>query len=69
MKGLALRREKAGLTQYDAAKALGKDRSTIAKWESEAASPSSEALPDIARLYNCTIADLYTGEDETRQEA
>lgn len=62
MKGLAACRIKANLTQMEVANKLGKDRSTIAKWETEASSPTADDLPVIAALYNCRIDDLYREE-------
>ena len=63
MKGLAVCRIKANLTQIEAATKLGKDRSTIAKWETEASSPNADDLPAIASLYNCSIDDLFKKEE------
>ena len=66
MKGLAIRRNKAGLTQVEAASKLGTDRSTIAKWETGAACPRAELIPAIAKLYGCTIDDLFYEEKSER---
>lgn len=52
-------RKRAGITQEDAAKALGVNRSTVAKWETEKASPRAGMVPKLARLYNCTPNDLF----------
>lgn len=59
MRWLAARRAEAGLTQEDVAAHLQKNRSTIAKWETGASSPSSKDLPSIARLYRCSVDDLF----------
>ncbi len=52
-------REKANLTQESLAKLINVDRSTIAKWETGAASPRSDKLPTHANVLNCTIDDLF----------
>lgn len=55
-------REAAGLTQMAVAAAINTDRSTIAKWETGAAKPRADKLPLLAKLYGCSIDDLF-GED------
>ena len=51
-------RESVGLTQEEAAKALGVARSTVAMWECGASLPTADKLKAIASLYECTIEDL-----------
>ncbi len=68
MNRLAELRAKAGLKQQDAAAMLGIDRSTIAKWETNIAFPHSSKLPMIARIYNCSISDLYA-EPKSAEES
>lgn len=53
MNRFAVCRHQAGLTQLDAAKALGVDHSTVAKWESEDVMPRLSTLLKAAKLYGC----------------
>lgn len=61
MNGERLRfyREKKGFTQLRLASSLKVDRSTVAKWESEEASPRASMIPQIAKLLKCKIQDLF----------
>lgn len=61
-------RETAGLTQEAVAAHLGIQRTTVSMWESGSAMPRADKLPDIARLYNCTIDDLF-GQEPTNKPA
>lgn len=56
----------AGLTQEEAASALHVGRTTVTMWETGAVNPTADKLPAIARLYGCTINDLFK---EEKQEA
>jgi len=53
-------RMSASLTQEEAAKVLGVGRTAISMWECGDAHPRAEMLPDIARLYGCTVDELLT---------
>ncbi len=61
--GLPPRRKRAGFTQETFAASLGVTRSRLAAWETGRIWPSSEQLPDIARLLGCSIDDLYIPPD------
>lgn len=50
-------RIRSGLTQEAAARFLGVERSTVAKWETSNY-PKSRMLPKIAELYKCEIGEL-----------
>lgn len=64
------KRESAGLTQRMLSEKMGVSRTTVAMWESGAASPSAEKLPKLARILGCTIDALFEGQDgERRDEA
>ncbi len=54
-------RKKAGMTQMDAAKALGISDAAVAQWETGETFPSSKRLTEIAKLYGCTIDELLGG--------
>ena len=56
----------AGLTQEEAAKALNVSRTTVTMWETGTVNPTADKLPAIAKLYGCTINDLFRDE---RKEA
>ena len=57
-------RLKAGFAQAAAAKQLGAERSTLAKWETGASNPSVDMLQKLAALYQCSIGELF-GEECT----
>ncbi len=62
---LANLRERAGLTQDAVSDSLNIDRSAVAKWESGDAKPRADKLPMLAKLYNCTIDELFEeGKDD-----
>lgn len=57
------RRERAGLTQVDAARALRLPRELVSMWETEARTPGLGQLEELARLYRVNAAYLL-GEEE-----
>lgn len=60
-------REKAGLTQKQAAAALGVDQSSISFWETGANNPRVSMLPKIAALYGCTVDKLLEEQQEGKK--
>ena len=60
-------REKAGLTQKQAAAALGVDQSAISFWETGANNPRVSMLPKIAALYGCTVDKLREEQKEGKK--
>lgn len=52
-------RENANLTQQQLSENLNVDRSTIAKWETGEAMPRADKLPELAKIFGCSIDDLY----------
>lgn len=52
-------RESKGVSQDALAKALGIDRSTVAKWETNGIYPRGDKLPEIADFLGCSIDALY----------
>ncbi|MBR4331770.1 MAG: helix-turn-helix transcriptional regulator [Clostridia bacterium] len=58
------RRRAAALTQEAVAKALNIDRSTVAKWETGKALPTTKTLISAARLYGCTVDELLREEEK-----
>lgn len=59
--GLALKtlRERAGLTQYQAAKELGVAQNVISRLENNNLYPSSEMAPKLSKLYKIPIPILF----------
>ena len=66
MKGLRRCREAAGMSQPELAAALGLTRAAVSSWETGAALPSADKLPEIARALGCSIDELY--KDHTTEE-
>lgn len=62
---LRMRRLEAKLTQQMVATALGIDQTAVSQWESGDAKPRADKLPMLAKLYNCTIDELF--EEETTE--
>lgn len=63
---LKLRKEK-GLSQEELANQLGISRQAVSKWERAEASPDTDNLIELARLYNVTIDELLTTPAENNQ--
>lgn len=59
MRSIKELREAAGITQQELADSIGVDRSTVAKWESGAASPAFSKIPKLADGLKCEISDLF----------
>lgn len=51
-----------GLSQSDVAKALNVTQGAVSQWENSGVLPTADRLPDLARLFKCSINDLY-GEE------
>ena len=54
-------RENANLTQQQLSENLNVDRSTVAKWETGEAMPRADKLPELAKIFGCSIDYLYRG--------
>lgn len=52
-------RERAQITQERLAAAIGVERSTIAKWETDQCQPRAEMFPLLAKVLNCTTDELF----------
>ena len=55
-------REKKNISQESLADQLSVDRTTITKWETGAAMPRADKLPEIARVLGCEVSDLFEKE-------
>lgn len=56
-------REVNGMTQAQVAAKIGTTQACVAMWESGAAMPRADKLPEIAKVLHCDISDLF-GEEE-----
>lgn len=56
-----LRREK-DITQEELAKAVGVERSTVAKWETGRSKPKADGLLKLSVALNCTVDELLKEE-------
>lgn len=61
---LKILRERAGLTQAEAAEHLGVGQSAISMWECGSSSPRGDMFVKIAKVYGCEIADIFAEESE-----
>lgn len=61
-------RKKKGYSQGSVAATIGVERSTIAKWETNAAKPRVDHLIALSKLYDCSIGDLRDEELKTAEE-
>lgn len=64
-------RKQMGLSQEQLAEKIGVSRQAVSKWERSEASPDTDNLILLARLYNISLDDLLSTEDEipTYEEA
>ena len=51
-------RKRAGLTAKDVALAMGVSFQNVYKWENGSYLPPTKRLPEIAKLYGCTVDEL-----------
>lgn len=56
------RREAAGLSKAEVARAMQVDNAAVLRWETGEAMPRAEKLPRLADLFGCSIDDLYGRE-------
>ncbi|MBQ6152238.1 MAG: helix-turn-helix transcriptional regulator [Ruminococcus sp.] len=59
------KRKEKGWTQRELADALGISDKTVSRWESGVQVPDAMIIPDVARLLDTTVSELY---GETRKE-
>ena len=53
----------AGLSVSQVMEALKVSDAAVYQWETGVTAPSSKRLPEIAKLYGCTIDELLAHED------
>lgn len=62
-------RIKAGLSVPQVMKALGVSDAAVYQWETGATKPAISRLPQIAKLYGCSIEELLVESDDYKKEA
>ena len=60
----AAARKKAGLTQNEAAEKLNISGASVCQWETGECLPNAKRLPQIAKLYGCTVDELLAEDKE-----
>jgi transcriptional regulator with XRE-family HTH domain len=55
----------AGLTQKQAADALGVDQSAVSLWDRGITRPRAALLPKVAKLYGCTVDELLAPDEHS----
>lgn len=53
-------------TQREVAELLGVRAATVCKWENGVTKPSIDKLPLLAKIYGCTIDDLFTVQNNEK---
>lgn len=61
-------RKKQGLSQEELAEKLGVSRQAVSKWERGEASPDTDNLIALAKIYGLSLDELIFGEKETKEE-
>jgi transcriptional regulator with XRE-family HTH domain len=56
-------RLKAGLSVAQVMEKMGVSRAAVCQWETGIYTPRADKLPEIAKLYGCTVDDLLRKED------
>ena len=55
-----------GLSQTELARLINVSQQSVAKWENGVSSPRTDKLPEIAKVLNCEISDLFKHESEVK---
>ena len=63
--GFEFCRRRAGLTQIEAAKAIGVTQGTISQWENGNAYPPGERVRVVVDVYGCSYDELFEKKEET----
>lgn len=61
-------RKKHGLSQEELAEKLGVSRQAVSKWERSEASPDTDNLIALAKIYDLSLDELIYGERESKEE-
>ena len=65
---IAEKRKKMGLTQAQLAEKLDIGQDALSRMEQGKISPKLGRLPDIAKVLECSVADLFRYQDEDNEE-
>ncbi len=57
------------LSQKEAADLLGVKQVSVWQWEHGVTYPKAERLPEIAKLYGCSVNDFFERSDETLKKS
>ena len=52
-------------TQREVAKVIGVKESAVSKWERGLSKPRADKLPQLAKLYGCSIEELLADQTES----
>ena len=52
-------RRAAGMNQKQLADNMGVTQNTVSNWETEVCLPRARQLPELAKLFDCTIDELF----------
>ncbi len=58
-------RKRMGLTQEELAERIGVSRQAVSKWERAEASPDTDNLIELSRIYGVTLDELLKGKEES----
>ena len=59
MNAISRLRKKQGLSQVQLAEKLNITQGAVSQWEMGLSKPKSEILPELAKVLNCTIDELF----------
>ena len=59
MSGLEYQRKKQSITQKELAAKMGVTQALISQWETGEAMPRSDKLPELAKILDCSIDELF----------
>ena len=59
MNSIEVYRKKMKLSQAELANLLGVTQSAVAKWETGESRPRANKLPELARIFKCSIDALF----------
>ena len=62
-------RKQQGLSQEELAEKLGVSRQAVSKWERSEASPDTENLIALAKIYGLSLDELIFGEKQTEEKS
>lgn len=65
---IKLKRVEANLTQKELAEKLHISFQAVSKWENNEAEPSFDTIKEMAKLFNCSIDELFGVEKEKKEE-